>query len=91
MHPAIHKKVFQKYKQAENLGFLLTSLKKLPVPYADTYRELQDLLNEARSKVASLTKEIFQNIHTIGDEAVVKYRGQVLNAALRDYVPWVPI
>ncbi len=91
MHPRIFKKVFRRYKQAENLGTLLTSLRKLPAPYAETYRELQDLLNEARGRIASLTKEIFQNTHTIGDDKAVKYRSELLSAFRKEYVPWVPI
>ena len=91
MHPKIFQRIFCKYKRAEHLDSLLTSLKKLPVPYLETYRELQNLLNEARSKIASLTKEIFQNCHTIGDEAVVKYRSEYLSASQKNYVSWVPI
>ncbi len=91
MHPRIFGMVFQKYKKAENLKSLLTSLKKLPIPYTETYRELQDLLNEARSKIVSLTKEIFQNMHTIGDLVTVQYRSELLRASLREHIPWVPI
>ena len=91
MHPEIFQRLFGKYKQAKNIGSLLTSLRKLPIPYAETYRELQGLLNEARSKIASLTKEIFQNTHTIGDDAAVKYRCELLSAFRKEYVPWVPI
>ena len=69
-------------------------LRKLLDPYpqfdckASTFRKfIRDLLNEALSKAQFLLSSVFENGHTIGDERDVIFRGILLDAFCREYVP----
>ena len=90
MHPDMLKSYFGKYEKAKKFSDILTSLTELPASYKGTFQELRDLLNDAIGRIKQLTKEIFQNEHTIGDPDVVLHRGQMLNSGRKCYFRWVP-
>jgi len=48
---------------------------------------IRDLLNSALSKAESFLKTVFENIHTIGDDSDVIFRGELLSAFNRDFIP----
>jgi len=50
-------------------------------------RFVRDLLNAALSKAETFLDSVFENIHTIGDEIDVIFRGELLSAFHRDYIP----
>ena len=91
INPQIITRTFSQYEKHHLLKNILTTLEKLPVPIKETYRNLNDLLNEAKSKSKEFKTGIFQNSHTIGDVEVVAYRGQDLSSKRREYAAWIPI
>ena len=50
-------------------------------------RFIRDLLNNGLSLAAQFLDAVFENSHTIGDETEVIFRGELLSAFQREYVP----
>ncbi|MBP6217389.1 MAG: transposase [Oligoflexales bacterium] len=75
-------------KERVLLSDLLTPYKHLPgYEFIQEKKYVRDILNAALSKLLELTREIFENSHTIGDNIDVIFRRGFLSAFRRTYIP----
>ncbi|MBP6217629.1 MAG: transposase [Oligoflexales bacterium] len=77
-------------KKVSVLSGLLNPYKQIPgCESIQEKRYVRDFLNAALSKLLELTREIFENSHTIGDRADIIFRREFLSAFRKTYIPWL--
>ena len=88
INPEIINKIESHEKKLELLSKLLDSYESLPFPTGTSIKRFViDLLNAAISQFHELSSEIYENSHTIGDKIDVIFRGELLSAFRREFVP----
>ena len=88
LHPSLYKRFGSTEAELQKLGTMLKSYRHIPKPPTiPISRYIQDLINAAIGKTASLTSSTFENSHTIGDDLDISFRAELLNAFRRQHLP----
>lgn len=79
-------------KEQNLLAALLDSYEKLGICLQNEEKDfVKALISEAIESIKILVREIYTNIHTIGDKVIVEYRGQINSAYARGRSPPIPV